>query len=468
MAINMQGNWTLRVKGRNAAFAQRFVVSGAITGNGTYDGVVGNAVFVTGAQWTVNVQHRPAGRAWQDSAQRLGLPGVMGGLLQFDIAANDGGLDDDYDDLVLGCSLPASQSDYVVYGAVKTYSGACLFNPGRDDYIVIDSARHLDAVRARHPQLADLIEKLYPARAGHASDVTPLLLPTGLPNVAVGLLFQSEPARVPEPEVTATIGEDMNANAARLDQIEARAVSALRTTIKRVPFKPLPLRAGVSRLAHIDLETIAKIRDAAIRFRCQMESAPCLQLRFQDYARTATERGGGPYTGTGLREDLGMAITDELGNYIFRFHRAAKEAVHLPATSQRPDVIVQVLGAGFTLKFETAPYDNIANLRRVDLCVPRVQVHADQGAESERANAEVSDVANLRATLHAVDSTAQPDLVLRQRAVFEHVGATALMVVGPATGRCYRFDRPGAKLTVDLRDRPTLASIGSLRMQQAA
>ena len=55
MAITMQGNWTLRVKGRNAAFAQRFVVSGAITGNGTYDGVVGNAVFVTGAQWTVNV-----------------------------------------------------------------------------------------------------------------------------------------------------------------------------------------------------------------------------------------------------------------------------------------------------------------------------------------------------------------------------------------------------------------------------
>jgi hypothetical protein len=347
----MQGNWTLRVKGRNAAFAQRFVVSGAITGNGTYDGVVGNAVFVTGAQWTVNVQHRPTGRAWQDSAQRIGLPGVMGGLLQFDIAANDGGLDDDYDDLVLGCSLPASQADYVVYGAVKTYSGACLFNPGRDDYIVIDSARHLDAVRARHPQLADLIEKLYPARAGHASDVTPLLLPTGLPNVAVGLLFQSEPARVPEPEVSATIGEDMNANAARLDLIEARAVSALRTTIKRVPFKPLPLRAGVSRLAHSDLETIAKIRDAAIRFRCQMESAPGLQLRFQDYDRTATEKGGGPYTGTGLREDLGMAITDELGNYIFRFHRAAKEAVHLPAASQRPDVIVQVLGAGFTLKF---------------------------------------------------------------------------------------------------------------------
>ena len=469
MAITMQGNWTLRVKGRNAAFAQRFVVSGATTGNGTYDGIVGNAVFVTGRQWTINVQHRPTGEIWHDSAQRIGLPSVMGGLLQFEIASNDGGLDDDYDDLVLGCSLPASQSDYVVYGAVKTYSGACLFNPGRDDYIVIDSPQHLGAVRARHPQLSDVIEKLYPVRAEHASDITPLLIPTGLPNVAVGLLFQSQPLRAPETETTATIGEGTNSNAARLDEIEAQTVSALQTTIKRVPFKPSPLRAGVSRLGHSELEAIAKIRDAAIRFRCHMESAPGLRLRFQEYDRTAAEKGGGPYTGTGLREDLGVAITDEFGNYIFRFHRVPKAAtVNTPAISQRPDVIVQVLGTGFALNFETAPYDNIANLRRIDLCVPHIQVHAILGAESDRTSGQVSGVASLRTTLHSIGSTSQPDLVPRQRTVFEYVGATALMVVGPATGRCYRFDRPGAKLTVDLRDRSTLANISSLRMQQAA
>ncbi|MEO8154250.1 MAG: hypothetical protein ABI605_14375 [Rhizobacter sp.] len=60
------------------------------------------------------------------------------------------------------------------------------------------------------------------------------------------------------------------------------------------------------------------------------------------------------------------------------------------------------------------------------------------------------------------------NLAARERTVFEYVGATALMVVGPATGRCYRFDRPGAMLAVDLRDRATLAGIRSLRMQQAA
>jgi len=467
MAITMQGSWTLRVKGRNAAFAQRFVVSGATAGNGTYDGTVGNAIFVTGAQWTVNIQHRPTGQAWRDSAQRIGLPGVMGGLLQFEIASNDAGLDDDYDDLVLGCSLPASQSDYVVYGAVKTYSGACLFNPGRDDYIVIDSPQRLGAVRARHPQLSDVIEKLYPGRAEHASDVTPLLIPTGLPNVAVGLLFQSQALRAPEPELAAATGT--NSDAAWLDQVEGEAVNALQTTIKRVPFKPSPLRAGVSRLSHGELETIAKIRDAAIRFRCHMESAPGLQLRFQEYDRTEAERGGGPYSGRGLREDLGLAVTDELGNYIFRFRRAPQEAGgNTLATSQRPDLIVQVLGTSLTLSFETAPYDNIANLRRIDLCVPHAQIHADRGAESDRASQRAGDVANLHPSFLAIGPASQPDLVLRQRTVFEYVGATALMVVGPATGCCYRFDRPGAKVTVDLRDHSTLAGISSLRMQQAA
>lgn len=62
----------------------------------------------------------------------------------------------------------------------------------------------------------------------------------------------------------------------------------------------------------------------------------------------------------------------------------------------------------------------------------------------------------------------QPSFAVRERTTFQYVGSTALTVVGPATGRCYRFDRPGATLTVDLRDRATLAGIRSLRMQQVA
>ena len=486
MAITMQGSWMLRVKTRNAAFSQRFVVSGATTGNGTYDGIVGNAVLVTGPQWTVHIQHQPTRQAWRDSAQRLGLPGVVAGLLSFDMAANDGGLDDDYDDLVLACSLPVSPSDYVVYGTAKTYSGACLFNPCRDDYIVIDSPLRLGSVYARHPQLREVIKKLYPERTREEhrpmrdseSDLTPLLIPTGLPNVAVGLLFQSHLARAPEPAEVPMASESVHAAADRLDQAEADALRALQATIRRVPFKPATLKAGVGRLAHSELETIAKIRDAAIRFRCDLERAPGLLLRFQEYDRTAAEQQGGSYTGTGSREHLGLAVTDELGNYIFRFSRAPSAAAigtaglaagEALAAELRPDVIVQVMGRGLALNFETAPYDNIANLRRIDLCVPHAQVHADGCAgASDHAARRADDGATLRASVYGRQARPQPSLAAHPRTVFEYVGATALMVVGPATGRCYRFERPGATVAVDLLDRATLAGIHSLRMQQAA
>lgn len=46
---------------------------------------------------------------------------------------------------------------------------------------------------------------------------------------------------------------------------------------------------------------------------------------------------------------------------------------------------------------------------------------------------------------------------------FAYVGATALTVVGPVTGRRYRFERPFAQLAVDPRDRPGLARVPTLR-----
>ncbi len=355
MSITMQGSWTLRVKTHESAFAQRFVVSGATTGNGIYDGMVGNTVFVTGAQWSLTVQHRPTRQAWLDSAQRIGLPNLEAGLLRFEIAANDGGLDDDYDDLVLACSLPASQSDYVLYGAVTSHEAQGPFNPRRDDYIVIDRPRDLGSVCTRYPQLTELLRKLYPeqplaAALGH--DVTPLVIPTGLPNVAVGLVFLSR--MVP---------------GAEFDGAEADVVEALRTTVRRVPFKAAALKAGVSRLSLRDLESIARLRDEALRHGCDATPAPGVALRFQRYNRTAAELLDGPYSGRGLREELGLAVTDEQGHYIFRCRQE-------PAAALRPDVIVQVMGTAGEPSFETAPYDNVANLRRIDMCIPALQAQA--------------------------------------------------------------------------------------------
>ncbi len=47
--------------------------------------------------------------------------------------------------------------------------------------------------------------------------------------------------------------------------------------------------------------------------------------------------------------------------------------------------------------------------------------------------------------------------------VFQYVGHTALTVSATPTGTVYRFDRPGARLLVDARDRRSLAAVPVLR-----
>ena len=46
---------------------------------------------------------------------------------------------------------------------------------------------------------------------------------------------------------------------------------------------------------------------------------------------------------------------------------------------------------------------------------------------------------------------------------FEYTGATALTVVSPITGRRYRFPQPGARMTVDTRDRSWIAFVPHLK-----
>jgi hypothetical protein len=49
------------------------------------------------------------------------------------------------------------------------------------------------------------------------------------------------------------------------------------------------------------------------------------------------------------------------------------------------------------------------------------------------------------------------------RLVYEYMGPSALTVSSPHTGRRYRFDRPGARIEVDPRDRPLVAQLPQLR-----
>src|SRR5882757_4002248 len=106
MSITMQGTWYVRVKTKSASFAQRFVISGAVTGNGVYNGVVGNTVHVTGNNWLVTVQNNPGG-GFVSSKEKITPASLSGSLFQFDIQSDDGGGSDaDFNDLVLTCFTP--------------------------------------------------------------------------------------------------------------------------------------------------------------------------------------------------------------------------------------------------------------------------------------------------------------------------------------------------------------------------
>ena len=64
-----------------------------------------------------------------------------------------------------------------------------------------------------------------------------------------------------------------------------------------------------------------------------------------------------------------------------------------------------------------------------------------------------------------VEPRGQPTRSILQRASvsFAYVGNTRMTVVGAVSGYQYSFDRPGARLYVDPRDRAGLASIRQLR-----
>lgn len=50
---------------------------------------------------------------------------------------------------------------------------------------------------------------------------------------------------------------------------------------------------------------------------------------------------------------------------------------------------------------------------------------------------------------------------------FQYIGMTGLTVIGPLTGRRYRFERRGARVMVDGRDAYGLATVPTLRRVRA-
>jgi hypothetical protein len=103
MQMPFKGKWRGTVVGRDAAFGERVLISGATSGNGAYDGVVGNSfVFEDGSaelQWNNN-----AGSGWQPSGI-ISAIGMSSPLVVFASMAADDNFPDqrdgDYNDLVV-------------------------------------------------------------------------------------------------------------------------------------------------------------------------------------------------------------------------------------------------------------------------------------------------------------------------------------------------------------------------------
>lgn len=366
MSIAMQGSWTVRVKSKEAfATNQRFIISGADTGNGVYNGAMATPeVFVTGDAWSITVQHEQGG-GFVDSFDQIAFPTRSGGNYQFDIQANDDDVDPVFDDLILTCFTPVTFEDFLVYGNLSWYLG-CWYSPCIPPwYFVIDSPVAL-ANALQRPALRTVIEELYPSRVfppnpnpPDPGPFRPMVLPVaGRSNLPAK---QVQVFEGPKPEAKAKAG-------AQLRSMKSRILSA--TT---------PAVAGN---VSISAAALAPLRDLAVL--CETGPLPQYVLRFQEYDRTASELAGGAYTGNGPRRNLGVATTDRNGNYIFRFTMSFSDFLdevfndtaptENPLVQLMPDVIVQVL-EGASVIYETAPHWNIPNFDRINICVPWGLVH---------------------------------------------------------------------------------------------
>jgi len=154
-----------------------------------------------------------------------------------------------------------------------------------------------------------VIEKLYlervPKRPGPIPDpppdFKPLVIPSGAPIENTGLVFRS--ARIGLSQAEIQSGEQDK-------KFLETAVARLKGTASSATLDGAPVAAGLSVLEKPEIAAVARIADwQRVFYPCFVEAVPGLLLGFQEYDRTDSEKLGGSYTGTGPRQNLGLAAT---------------------------------------------------------------------------------------------------------------------------------------------------------------
>jgi hypothetical protein len=383
MPLIMHGNWTVSVKEKNAAFQQRFIISGAASGNGTYNAPHA-PVYVTGGTWSVNIQSKPGASPWADSEYQITFPVTASGQYHFDLQSNDVWAGDaDFNDLVLTFSTPVTETDFLLYGNVSTYN--CPYNPCSRSHIMVESQFGLAAAR-RFPIMREVIDKLYP------NTYPPLRvpLPDPPPDISAGLLAAQpfKPLIIPLQDKTfipLKKAQVMRKVAVENKPVTKKAGSTV-ASAALVAVRAVEIGHAVSEIGVVDKTALGRLFDAVTRL-CVTEALVNAALSFQEYDRTQDELDGGAYTGLGGREELGQVSTDRNGNYIFRFSRSLAQVLNEADIDvvlgenevlyAMPDVIVRVLGASMPggIPYETTPAWNIPICKRLNICIPSSYWH---------------------------------------------------------------------------------------------
>lgn len=110
MPLTLQGNWTVQIIGKQpGSLPQRFIISNANSGNGTYTDDMTLPISVSGNDWQITIQASPTydpPYTWINSSMRKTQTQVINGNYVFKIESEDLIQDNSWDDLVLICSQP--------------------------------------------------------------------------------------------------------------------------------------------------------------------------------------------------------------------------------------------------------------------------------------------------------------------------------------------------------------------------
>jgi hypothetical protein len=111
LAITIQGNWKVQISSvQPGALPQRFIITGASSGNGTYDESLTLPIQVTGNTWQIEIQaadnYDPPFN-WINSSLRTTPTQIVNGEYVYFIESEDLVQDNTWNDLILKLSQPA-------------------------------------------------------------------------------------------------------------------------------------------------------------------------------------------------------------------------------------------------------------------------------------------------------------------------------------------------------------------------